>query len=582
MALNFPTNPTLGQIYIEGDRSFIWNGVSWLYKNEYLEIKTAIANAINEKGGSVTTATPFHMYPNAITELSGGGETLTPIGTEVSLKLREGSLVNKGDFINYDLEWVSEELNLVPNVNAQFIPYNSGQYKRQIKTVKLENDLFAIIQITDKNAEVTPSYDAVVRIIKIINNLPITQKEFYFANANISFYSTDNMFEVVYVGKLTAINSSTSLQETTYNIGMVAPTSDSKISIIPFVYNITTDTFQQSGTPVIIDSNQWNGHFSNIALKNSTITNGVLSVYGAIAIRNTNNTTVIRHLVFDCGIVEGQGALYVNTLNPLTLSDSNFVNKSTKFLGLEYNSLNNKFYLFNYHTGFTGLIVGIFTTTDGTSQNPYGAVTFVNTVTKALSEMENTLYNNPYQAAIYDGTNYLNVLLIGTFNDGVSSIFLKTIKFYSATELFDDQTILVENSDSYFSGSYNYDYIVESDGSIIFTSIRENNINVTKLLNNVSVTVKSKNKSSNAPILKLNNTYYFIGNNDDYQIQGDYNPFILPSKIYYSNDFFNLERVGFPFEVVNIDGKNIKLIRGIATSEVEEGSFDAVIREDII
>jgi hypothetical protein len=581
MALNFPNNPTLGQIYTENDKSFIWNGSVWLYKNEYLEIKTAIANAINEKGGSVTTATPFHMYPNAITELSGGGETLTPIGTEVSLKLREGSLVNKGDFINYDLEWVSEELNLVPDVNAQFIPYNSGANKRQIKTVKLENDLFAIIQLTNKNAEVSPSYDAVVRIIKIINDLPITQKEFYFAHPNISFYSTDNMFEVVYVGKLTAINSYTSLEETTYNIGMVAPTSDSKISIIPFVYNITTDTFQQSGTPVIIDSNQWNGHFSNIALKNSTITNGVLSVYGAIAIRNTNNTTVIRHLIFDCAIVMGQGALYVNTLNPLTFSNSNFVNKYSIYLGLEYNSLNNKFYLFNYNTGFTGLIVGIFTTTDGTSQNPYGAVTFIDVVTKAISEMGGTLYNYPYKAAIYDGTNYLNVLSVSGVVNGLDSLFLKTIKFNRETEEFDDQAIIVENSDFNLTSSYNYDYIVESDGSIIFTSIRENNINVTKLLNNVSVTVQSKNKSSNAPILKLNNTYYFIGNNDDYP-QEEYNPFDLPSKIYYANDFFNLGRLGFPVEVVNIDGKNIKLIRGIATSDVEEGSFDAVIREDIL
>jgi hypothetical protein len=581
MALNFPNNPTLGQIYTENDKSFIWNGSVWLYKNEYLEIKTAIANAINEKGGSVTTATPFHMYPNAITELSGGGETLTPIGTEVSLKLREGSLVNKGDFINYDLEWVSEELNLVPNVNAQFIPYNYGAQKKQIKTVKLENDLFAIIQLTERNTEVSPTYNAVVRIIQIINDLPITQQEFYFENANINFTSTDNMFEVVYVGKLTTINSYTSLEETTYNIGMVAPTSNRTISIIPFVYNITTNTFQQSGIPVIIDSNQNNGHFSNIALKNSTITNGVLTVYGAIAIRNTNNTTVIRHLVFDCGIVMGQGALYVGTLNPLTLSNSNFVNKGTIYFGLEYNSLNNKFYLFNFNTGFTGLIVGIFTTTDPTSQNPGGAVTFVNAVTKALSEMNSTLYNDPYSAVIYDGTNYLNVLKIYGVVNGLDSYFLKTIKFNSATELFDDQTIVVENSDSDLANSSRYDYIVESDGSILFTSIRNGDIYVTKLLNNVSVTVKSKNKSSNAPILKLNNTYYFIGNNDDFP-QGDYDPFILPSKIYYANDFFNLQLVGFPFEVVNINSNFIKLIRGIATSDVEEGSFDAVIREDVL
>jgi hypothetical protein len=98
MALNFPNNPTLGQIYTENDKSFIWNGSVWLYKNEYLEIKTAIANAINEKGGSVTTATPFHMYPNAITELSGG---LTINGLIESYKVKAGENISAGDFVDF-------------------------------------------------------------------------------------------------------------------------------------------------------------------------------------------------------------------------------------------------------------------------------------------------------------------------------------------------------------------------------------------------------------------------------------------------------------------------------------------------
>jgi hypothetical protein len=101
MALNFPTNPTLGQIYIEGDRSFIWNGVSWLYKNEYLEIKTAIANAINNAGGSITTATPFHNYPAAIESLGGGGGGVVINGLIESYPVKEGETINAGDFVDY-------------------------------------------------------------------------------------------------------------------------------------------------------------------------------------------------------------------------------------------------------------------------------------------------------------------------------------------------------------------------------------------------------------------------------------------------------------------------------------------------
>ena len=29
MALNFPSSPTLGQVYTSGDKSWVWNGTSW-------------------------------------------------------------------------------------------------------------------------------------------------------------------------------------------------------------------------------------------------------------------------------------------------------------------------------------------------------------------------------------------------------------------------------------------------------------------------------------------------------------------------------------------------------------------------
>jgi hypothetical protein len=114
MALNFPTNPTLGQIYIEGDRSFIWNGVSWLYKNEYLEIKTAIANAINNAGGSITTSTPFHNYPAAIESLGGGGLTIN--GVIESYTVKEGETINAGDFVDYINESGSTTLEVNQSV----------------------------------------------------------------------------------------------------------------------------------------------------------------------------------------------------------------------------------------------------------------------------------------------------------------------------------------------------------------------------------------------------------------------------------------------------------------------------------
>ena len=142
MALNFPNNPTLGQIYTENDKSFIWNGSVWLYKNEYLEIKTAIANAINEKGGSVTTATPFHMYPNAITELSGGGEGVTPNGILKTAKAKVGETIAKGDFINYETE------NLFKIFYEEFHgegnPAPMYGYKSQTKTKEIGPNKFLI------------------------------------------------------------------------------------------------------------------------------------------------------------------------------------------------------------------------------------------------------------------------------------------------------------------------------------------------------------------------------------------------------------------------------------------------------
>jgi hypothetical protein len=158
MALNFPTNPTLGQIYIEGDRSFIWNGVSWLYKNEYLEIKTAIANAINEKGGSVTIATPFHMYPNAITELSGDGGTGEGVvinGLIESYKVKVDETIDAGDFVDFFEEYEQTETNFVSGMHGVgftavkfnstqyilfFTKYNGGNFQSFAKIITVDNN----------------------------------------------------------------------------------------------------------------------------------------------------------------------------------------------------------------------------------------------------------------------------------------------------------------------------------------------------------------------------------------------------------------------------------------------------------
>ena len=171
MALNFPTNPTLGQIYIEGDRSFIWNGVSWLYKNEYLAIKTAIANAINNAGGSITTATPFHDYPAAIESL-GGDTGVTINGLQKTATVAEGETIVKGDFINNE-----QVYNINTVTNAGYGPYNVDR----VKFIKLSETKFIVMH----SAYVAGEPAAEIFLINVVNGVPVFANRVQIFNINV-------------------------------------------------------------------------------------------------------------------------------------------------------------------------------------------------------------------------------------------------------------------------------------------------------------------------------------------------------------------------------------------------------------
>jgi hypothetical protein len=51
MAFDFPANPTLDQVYIQGDSVFLWNGYAWMFSAN----KTAAAGDYVLKAGDVMT-----------------------------------------------------------------------------------------------------------------------------------------------------------------------------------------------------------------------------------------------------------------------------------------------------------------------------------------------------------------------------------------------------------------------------------------------------------------------------------------------------------------------------------------------
>lgn len=83
MAIDFPTSPTLNQIYTYGSRSWIWNGLAW--DINFSTSGTSGVSTVNGFTGGVTLAAGFNVTivdsANVITiSSSGGGGTAAITG----------------------------------------------------------------------------------------------------------------------------------------------------------------------------------------------------------------------------------------------------------------------------------------------------------------------------------------------------------------------------------------------------------------------------------------------------------------------------------------------------------------------
>ena len=69
MPLDFPTSPTLNEIYTFGGRSWIWNGTAW---DVYSTVSGSVVTTLNGLSGGVTLA-------------AGSNITLSPVGNTITI-----------------------------------------------------------------------------------------------------------------------------------------------------------------------------------------------------------------------------------------------------------------------------------------------------------------------------------------------------------------------------------------------------------------------------------------------------------------------------------------------------------------
>jgi hypothetical protein len=544
MALNFPTNPTLGQIYIEGDRSFIWNGVSWLYKNEYLEIKTAIANAINEKGGSVTTATPFHMYPNAITELSGGGEGVTPNGILKTLKVGENVTINKGDFIDSELEFLSVDLELIPGSESQFL-YNSS---KQIDVAKIEEDTFAIMQFVEPTSSSSTDTQGALTIVKIIDGLPVQQKRILITNNIVRNFE---IFKFHYLGNFTAFNDSQNRNEKVYAFILIHYGADNSVLATAITYNLTADV--SNVTSWTINSSIYNQNFSGLAIKSINL-DGQLNLSGAIAIHTSSSQTRIFPITMNVFIVMGSTSTNITTNTFVEITDSDFAGKfSTRYTGFYFDTNSNSYLLFVVDGTFNGIKVAQLNTSEAFltkyNKNIVGLNVYQDQIDIIKTDPSGEIYNFYYvENAVIEGldSNQISYATFSSFVGGFASA-LTTITGYNTSASLRNFNYYVDENNLYLTFK-----TLESDYAT----------NILKINNNIGEVAILNKDTANSPFVKVSNIYCFI--NKDTGESG------MPTKIYYAQDFHNLNLIGI---------LPTKKIIGIAITDPINNYFDAIIKE---
>jgi hypothetical protein len=548
MALNFPNNPTLGQIYTENDKSFIWNGSVWLYKNEYLEIKTAIANAINEKGGSVTTATPFHMYPNAITELSGGGEDgVTPNGILKTVKVGENVTINKGDFIDGELEFLSVDLELIPGSESQFL-YNSS---KQIDVAKIEEDTFAIMQFvspTSGQSGGQTDTQGALTIVKIIDGLPVLQKRILIVNNAQRDFS---IFKFHYLGNFTGFNNYENRNEKVYAFILIHYGTNNNVTATTITYNLTVDVSSVSSW--IIDSNVNLQNFSGLAIKSENI-DGELFLTGAIATYNGSNQTRIFPIRMTTSIAMGQANTNISTFTSVPITDSDFNQKIFgRFTGFYFDTYSASYLLFFVSGAYNGIRVAKLDNNEA----------FVTKYNKDIQSFN--IYNEQIDIIKTDPSGqiynfyYVESVLIG----GLDSYQISYATFSSFAEGFATNLTSITGYNTQNSiSNLNY-YVDENNLYLTFKNYQSQTVtNILKINNNIGAVAILKKDTANSPFVKVSNIYCLI--NKDTGETG------MPTKIYYAEDFHNLNLIGI---------LPTNKIIGIAITDPINNYFDAIIKE---
>jgi hypothetical protein len=482
MALNFPNNPTLGQIYTENDKSFIWNGSVWLYKNEYLEIKTAIANAINEKGGSVTTATPFHMYPNAITQLSGGGGTGEGVvinGLIESYKVKADETINAGDFVDFFEEYEQTETNFV-----------SGMHGRGFTVVKFNSTQY-ILFFTKYN----DGFQSFAKIITVDNNGVTVDETNYVLNSNFVY---DTKAVLLRNNKVLVLQTSSSGSEL-FVIEFITPTGIIKSDVFSLpggteIYNLVEFNSDKAiietsynGVPNLgyVNVSDASPGYNNITLS-GTFSNFVTSAPNGISIVVLEKgPTVPRNIVISYWAWDGMEGEEAGGMRYSLLEETNgsfvLVNKiiepfaaypsDIKGINMDSNILFINKSIQDNEQGtayfYSGYLVNKFNNQINKKQDIPLLIDHANDLDYFLSYVDNKLF---FTSHTTDETLFGNLETITTrvFNvDNAENYFSIVVPFFKEILIVDHAPVPQDNN--YFGDANLIDSFVTSDSKIITT-----------------------------------------------------------------------------------------------------------------
>jgi len=178
-ALNFPTSPTLNQIYTANGKSWKWDGTAW-----------KPFNTISISGGgtgltSITAANAFLSSNSAGTALTyrtfiaGSGTTITVDSNSVTFSVSGSGIVGGSGTSAYVPIWTSSGANLTDSIMQQFesTMIISGQLKAITKSFKIDHPIYPEKMYLEHGSLEGPEHGAYQRgtgkgINKVIIDLP--------------------------------------------------------------------------------------------------------------------------------------------------------------------------------------------------------------------------------------------------------------------------------------------------------------------------------------------------------------------------------------------------------------------------